>query len=306
MQGDAATSRQTDEQRRAADLDWIALCREMTSAMDEIFARHPTFADRNVHVGRGAGGDNTLAIDAAAEDAVFEVLERAVAAHDVVLSVVSEERGEVLLGKVPADGATPVRVVVDPIDGSLNAKRVGLAYSLSVAVAVGSTMNDVVFGFVHDFGSGEQWHARRGEGAWLGDRRTERPGDRRLDPAEAGNGLEVVGLESSKPAHLTQRLLNDLAAGEVARLRSIGSIALTLCQVAAARFDGMLSLRSCRSVDAAAGQLIVREAGGHVIFGDPERPLAAPLDLVPHRPVVAARDEDRARFLAGVLPDTAS
>ena len=51
-------------------------------------------------------------------------------------------------------------------------------------------------------------------------------------------------------------------AGQVYRLRVVGSIAITLAYVAAGRFDGMLSLRPCRSVDAAAAQLIVREAGG--------------------------------------------
>ncbi|MBI4898487.1 MAG: hypothetical protein HY827_09010 [Actinobacteria bacterium] len=273
--------------RRAVDLDWTAICREIVVAMEQVFARYPTFADRNVHVGRGAGGDNTLAIDEAAEDAVFDVLERVAAEQAVGLDVISEERGEVRLGS--GEG---VRVVVDPIDGSLNAKRVGMAYSLSVAVATGDTMVDVVYGFVHDFGGGEQWTARAGVGAWLG--------DRLLDPAETGNDLEVVGIESAKPAFITPELLAAFD-GKVARLRAVGSIALTLCQVAAARFDGMLSLRSCRSVDAAAGQLIVREAGGHVIFGDAEAPLAAPLDLAPYKPVIAARDEERARFLAGVI-----
>ncbi|HEU5142330.1 MAG TPA: inositol monophosphatase family protein, partial [Solirubrobacterales bacterium] len=46
------------------------------------------------------------------------------------------------------------------------------------------------------------------------------------------------------------------------------SIAISLCQVAAGRVDGMAGLRPCRSVDAAAAQLIVREAGGVVAFGD--------------------------------------
>ena len=55
-------------------------------------------------------------------------------------------------------------------------------------------------------------------------------------------------------------------------MRAVGSIALTLCQVAAARFDGMASLRRCRAVDAAAGQLIVREAGGVVAFTGLRRP----------------------------------
>jgi myo-inositol-1(or 4)-monophosphatase len=49
----------------------------------------------------------------------------------------------------------------------------------------------------------------------------------------------------------------------------------------------MLSLRPCRSVDAAAAQLIVREAGGVVAFGD--LALAeADLGLDARYPIVAA------------------
>jgi myo-inositol-1(or 4)-monophosphatase len=73
------------------------------------------------------------------------------------------------------------------------------------------------------------------------------------------------------------------------RLRAIGAIAVSLCQVAAGRFDAMASLKRCRAVDAAAAQLIVREAGGEVAFIAYDDPLAAPLDLEPRSPVVAAR-----------------
>jgi myo-inositol-1(or 4)-monophosphatase len=66
-------------------------------------------------------------------------------------------------------------------------------------------------------------------------------------------------------------------------------MASAICQVAAARFDGMVSLRNCRAVDAAAAQLVVREAGGRVAFIAFDDPLGAPLDLEPHSPVVAAR-----------------
>lgn len=275
---------------RATNLDWTPVCNEIAAGMREMFTRFPTFADRCVGVGRGAGGDNTLIVDKEAEDVVFDVLERVAAEHDAAFAVLSEERGEVAYGGDYED--SNVRVIVDPIDGSLNAKRVGLSYSLSIGVATGDTMDDVFYGYVYDFGSDETWTARRGGGAFLG--------DRRLDPAEAGNELEVVGIESSKPAFLTPQIL-EAFDGRVMRLRSIGSIALTLCQVAAARFDGMLSLRPCRSVDAAAGQLIVREAGGFVAFGEAEQPLAVPLDLLPHRRVVAARDQRRARFLLDAL-----
>ena len=54
--------------------------------------------------------------------------------------------------------------------------------------------------------------------------------------------------------------------GKAYRIRAVGSIAISLCYVAGGRFDGMLTGRACRSVDAAAGQLIAREAGAEVAF----------------------------------------
>ena len=83
---------------------------------------------------------------------------------------------------------------------------------------------------------------------------------------------------------------------------ALGTIASTLCQVAATRLDGMTTLRRCRSVDAAAAQLIVREAGGLVAFTAYEQPLGAPLDLEPHSPVVAARTPAGLRELSGIAP----
>ena len=86
----------------------------------------------------------------------------------MILARVREAAGAVVSEEVGRLGgeALPL-VVVDPIDGSLNAKRGIPFFSLSIAVAEGETMDDVVFGFVHDFGSREEWTARRGEGAWL-------------------------------------------------------------------------------------------------------------------------------------------
>ena len=117
-------------------------------------------------VGAGEGGDETTAIDAAAERVILERFR----GEDVRL--VSEEAG------LSGDGRWTV--VVDPIDGSLNAKRGIPFFSLSIAVADGGTMDDVVFGYVHDFGSGEEWTATRGGGALL-----ERTADRRAPEGRA-------------------------------------------------------------------------------------------------------------------------
>ena len=183
-------------------------------------------------------------------------------------------------------------MIIDPIDGSLNAKRGVPHHALSIAVASGATLGDVEFAYVYDFGPSEEWWAVRGEGAWLG--------GERLDPAvgerRSHDGrLEIVGIESADPRWVAASI--DALLARAYRLRALGTIASTLCQVAAGRFDAMVTLRNCRAVDSAAGQLIVREAGGLIASPGFEDPLSAPLDLVPHAPLIAARTEQTLREL---------
>src|SRR5581483_2674951 len=166
---------------------------------------------------------------------------------------------------------------------------------LSVAVADGNTMADVVFAFVHDFGPGEQWWAWRGQGAWLDGEQL----DPTLKERRGTDGrLEVLGIESADPRWIQASI--EALVDSAYRLRGLGTIAASLCQVAAARFDGMVSLRRSRGVDAAAGQLIVREAGGHVSFPWCPEPLGAPLDTTPSSPVVAARTLETLHMLEKV------
>jgi myo-inositol-1(or 4)-monophosphatase len=264
--------------RSALDADWLGVCRRAVAGLSEMLARSPSTAERAVETGiRGEGGDRTLVIDRGAERLVFEQLD-ALREQGFAFSVFSEELGEVDYGD------SEVRVIVDPIDGSLNAKRGIPHHALSVAVAAGETMADVEFGFVHDFGVGEEWWARRSEGAWLNEQQL----DPELPERRGPNGqLEVLGIESADPRWVAASI--DGLLDNAYRLRALGSIAVSLCHVAAARFDGMVSLRRSRGVDAAAGQLIVREAGGVVSFPSCPEPLAAPLDAAPSSPVVAAR-----------------
>ena len=97
----------------------------------------------------------------------------------------------------------------------------------------------------------------------------------------------MVGLESAEP-ELDAAGRCEALAGKVYRLRVVGSIAITAAYVAAGRFDAMLSLRPCRSVDAAAAQLIVREAGGAVAFGDLRARRRRRSDLDARYPIAAA------------------
>jgi myo-inositol-1(or 4)-monophosphatase len=239
-----------------------------------VLAELPTRAEREPVVGAGEGGDDTTAIDAAAEAAILP--------HFAGFRIVTEEAG--------LHGEGPVTVVVDPIDGSLNAKR-GIPYfAVSIAIAEGETMDDVVFGFVHDFGSGEEWTATRGGGAFLnGEPLRERPKDK----------LEILAFEAT-----TLRYVTDNAArfdGVAHRLRLMGALAISLCHLAAGRVDGVVSLKPARSVDIAAAQLLVREQGLCLDLPDDPPFGAAPLDLVGRSRVAAAGNAELCRTLAEAL-----
>ena len=208
------------------------------------------------------------------------------------LTLVSEELGIRTFG---AGGE--LRVIVDPIDGSVNAKR-GIPYfSLSLAVADGPAMDDVSFGFVHDFGAGEEWVAERGRGARLGGEPLDGPG-----PKET---VEILALEGT-----TTEAIADVVSGlrgVAHRVRVMGSLALSLCHLAAGRVDAVCCLKPARSIDIAAAQLLVRERGLAIeLFEDP--PFGdALLDLGQRSRIVAAAERRAVRgprlgaALVGVL-----
>ncbi len=248
--------------------DWLGASRAAVQAIHEVLAGAGTSAARTAETGtRGEGGDRTLVIDADAESAVFAELDKL---HDAGarFTAVSEERGEVDFGTA---GAPPL-VVIDPIDGSTNAKRGLSHFALSIAVADGPTMADVVFGFVHDFGPGEEWHAVRGGGAFLdGKPIAESAGERFSHDGR----LELCAIESSRPEYMARA--EPAFSGTVHRVRALGSMAVSLCQLADTRVDGMVALWRTRAVDVAAAQLIARESGAVVALNLEGDPLDAPL-----------------------------
>ena len=261
---------------------WLELCRGCVADIEQVLERLPTRAEREPVLRRGEGGDDTTAIDQAAEDAVVARLEES--GESFVL--VSEELGTRMFGT----GGRQV-VVVDPIDGSVNAKRDIPFFALSLAVADGPTMGDVVFGYVHDFGTGEEWTATRGDGAYLN--------GQRLGAVRPKETIEILSFEGTTATAIAARAPS---VAEVAgRFRVMGSLALSLCHLAAGRVDAVCSLKEARSVDIAAAQLLVRECGLAVeLFEDPPFE-AAPLDLTGRSRVVAAGTTELCRTLEAAL-----
>jgi len=258
--------------------DWLAICRGAVGDVQQVLADLPNRGEREPVVAAGEGGDDTTAIDAAAE--------RVILARFAGLDtrIVSEEVG--------SSGDGRWRIVVDPIDGSLNAKRGIPFFSLSVAVADGDTMGDVVFGYVYDFGSGEEWTATRGEGARLN--------GEPLGPDRPKDRIEILSFEATLTSEVAERAA--AFTGVAYRLRIMGSLALSLCHLAAGRVDAVCSLKPFRSVDVAAGQLLVRERGLALAQADVDEPFdAAPLDLVARSRIAAAGTDELCRLVVNGL-----
>ena len=250
-----------------AATEWLARFRDAGARIrDEAAALSPS--RRREGQGRGAGGDITVLIDRVAEDVVLATLE------PTGIGILSEE-----IGLRP--GSESMLAVIDPIDGSLNAKRGMPGFSTSIALADGPTMADVWLGWVHDYGSGEEWVAERGRGVWVN--------GAPVVPDEAGAGpmLDLVALEGATPARVARAA--PVMEGQVNRIRVLGSAALSMCQAAGGRVDAMVALGAVRAVDVAASVLIAREAGVVVGLPEPQDVPAALLDVESRWPAVAGR-----------------
>jgi myo-inositol-1(or 4)-monophosphatase len=259
----------SDEER------WLTCALRMAAAGEAaIQPLYGTSAGR-VLLGQGAGGDRTMEIDRVCEDSIMRVLEEQAPAP---YQLVSEETG--FRGTADA----PWRVVLDPLDGSLNAKRGLEPFCASIAVADGATLGDVRVAHIQDYLRPHSFSAVRGAGLLRA-----RPGApiaaEELDRSRIENDLvEVVLFEAGRPDRHHFRYHDLSSMGGVGRsrdmrVRQIGSLALSLCYVAVGIADVLVAAVRSRSVDIAAGLLILEEAGGCAATLSGEDIRQQPLDL---------------------------
>lgn len=193
----------------------------------------------------GADGSPTEELDRLAEAEILRSLE----AEGVDWDVVSEEAGHVRRG----GGRS---LVVDPIDGTMNAVR-NLPFS-TVSLALGSgTLGGVDLGLVRDLARGTTWWAARGEGAFLDGRPI------RIRSWFPHGEVFFVNL-GHRATERSARL-----AGRARRVRSLGCASFEMLMVAqgsadAYFFENTESSRNLRATDIAAAYRILLEAGGGV------------------------------------------
>jgi myo-inositol-1(or 4)-monophosphatase len=212
----------------------------------------------------GAGGDRTMEVDRAAEAVVLTELQ-AIADHGDRFSVLSEESGQ------RSFGADYPLVLVDPVDGSRNAKGGIPIFGVMLAVLDGPTLDDTFAGYVLNLNTGETWTAIRHQGAWHAGEPLS------VQPGQAGPRFELIGLESTprglaKVAPLLER---------TAKIRILGSMALSIAHTASGAFDVFCAPIPVRVFDTAASLLLLAEAGGVAtdVDGGPLGSLRCTLDV---------------------------
>jgi myo-inositol-1(or 4)-monophosphatase len=193
----------------------------------------------------GAGGDTTVELDRAAEEVVFAELE-SLASRGEKFSVLSEEAGH------RGFGSDYPLLLVDPVDGSLNAKQGVPLFGLMLAVLDGPTVGDAFAGLVLNLSTGEEWRAMRRQGAWRGGKPLVRLA------GEDDDRIELLGLESTPRALKAAQPLVERAS----KIRILGSMALSIALTSTRGFDAFCAPIPVRVFDMAASLLLMKEAGG--------------------------------------------
>jgi myo-inositol-1(or 4)-monophosphatase len=196
-------------------------------------------------ISTGAGGDRTVEIDRLAEESALAAFEQA-AGRGLAFSVLSEEAGH------RSFGADYPLVVMDPIDGSLNAKQGVPCYAVMLSLLTGPTVADLTAGYLMNLVNGEEFSAIKGGGA-------QHRNEPLLPLPRRDRGrIEIVAVESS-PASLfgATPLLK-----KAQKVRILGSMALSIAHTATGSFDVFCSPLRARVFDMTASLLLLTEVGG--------------------------------------------
>jgi myo-inositol-1(or 4)-monophosphatase len=223
---------------------WLAVFKEigkqMRAGISDILARE----GGAVPLGKGAGGDKTFPVDKWAEDIVITALEKAHQEGES-FTLISEEAG------IKKFGEGKKIVLLDPIDGSNNAKTGIPFFSSSIALLNGDTLSDLSVGYVNDLARGDEFWAVRAGGAYKNGRRIR---------TSAAEGITIVAYETSAPGTDIPKLMPLIR--QARRTRCFGSVALDLSYVASGGLSLLVIANPARAFDFAAGMLILEEADG--------------------------------------------
>jgi myo-inositol-1(or 4)-monophosphatase len=205
----------------------------------------------HLQVSRKGPADFVSMADKRAEQTIVEELRNARPDWGMLL-----EEGGVIEGNPDKP-----RWIVDPLDGTTNFLHGVPHFAISIAVEEkkpgGGT--EITQGLVYQPLTDESYWAEKGRGAWLNERRLRVSSRRDLSESLIGTGIPHCGRGSVE----SWSRIYAAVAPQVSGVRRFGSAALDLAWVAAGRMDGFWE-DDLDIWDAAAGVVLVKEAGGYI------------------------------------------
>ncbi|PIR17111.1 MAG: inositol monophosphatase [Deltaproteobacteria bacterium CG11_big_fil_rev_8_21_14_0_20_49_13] len=159
------------------------------------------------------------------------------------------------------------RWIIDPLDGTLNYAHGYPLFAVSIALEY---KGYVVLGVAYESNHDELFVAEKGSGSTLNGRRIKVSETKELRKALLDTGF-AYNKSRDEQKNNAVHFLNFL--DRAASIRRDGAAVTDLCSVACGRFDGFWELY-LKPWDIAAGQLIVKEAGGSVTMFN-----GGPLDI---------------------------
>lgn len=200
-----------------------------------------------VEASQKGANDLVTNIDKEAEMVIRDTILKSYPNHCIVGEELGEHNGS----------DTDYLWVVDPLDGTTNFVKGIPHFAVSIALKVKGRIEQAV---IYDPIRGELFSATRGQGAQLDSKRL-----RVSRVNELAGSVLATGFPFKQKHHLDAYTEAFKALFvHTADIRRAGSAALDMAYVAAGRVDGFFEI-GLKPWDTAAGQLLIKEAGGLVM-----------------------------------------
>ena len=151
---------------------------------------------------------------------------------------------------------SPLRWIIDPLDGTTNFLHQLPGFNISVALQV---ENQLTIGIVYEVTRKELFYAWHGGGAYLNDQPIHVRKNNKLADAMVSTGFPYYDFGKTDNYLNTLRELIQSTRG----IRRVGAAAIDLAYVAAGRYDTFFEY-SLEPYDVAAGIVLIQEAGGKI------------------------------------------
>ena len=209
------------------------------------------------YIGESLAGLEALTITEKSPNSLVSEVDRH--AEELIISALNRilpEAGFITEENMIAQSEAEYTWVIDPLDGTTNFLNAVPCFSVSIALMY---QQQVISGVVYEINRNELFHAVKGEGAFLNDKRIQVNKHKKFSDILIATGFPY---DSAEEIDVYLNIIRKCQLSSKG-VRRFGSAAVDLCYTASGRF-GLYYESKLNVWDVAAGALIAQEAGAVV------------------------------------------